>query len=89
MIWHIVGAGAAALTTFSFVPQIVKVIKTKSAKDVSLLTIAQLAAGVILWVVYGVYLKNAVIIIANFVTLITLAVLLFLCFHYDRLKDKS
>lgn len=86
MIWTIVGFSAATLTMFGFIPQILKAIKTKSAKDVSVITIVQLALGVSLWIVYGVHLKDPVIILANSVTLVTLIVLLFLYFTYARRK---
>ena len=87
MFWVILGSSAAILTMFSFVPQIFKVIKNKSAKDVSLLTIIQLAFGVSLWIIYGINLRNTIIIIANSVTLITLIILLFLYFNYGRQKQ--
>lgn len=80
MSWQVIGALAATLTMFSFIPQIVKVLKTKSAKDVSLITLLQLSLGVSLWIVYGVHLKDRIIIAANAVTLATLAVLLLLYF---------
>jgi len=54
MPWMMIGVAAAALTTFSFIPQIVKVVRHRSARDVSVITIVQLAAGVSLWVVYGI-----------------------------------
>ena len=87
MFWVILGSSAAILTMFSFVPQIFKVIKNKSAKDVSLLTIIQLAFGVSLWIIYGINLRNTIIIMANSVTLITLIILLFLYFNYGRQKQ--
>ena len=87
MFWVILGSTAATLTMFSFIPQIFKVIKTKSAKDVSLLTILQLSLGVSLWIIYGINLRNTIIIMANSVTLITLIILLFLYFNYGRQKQ--
>jgi MtN3 and saliva related transmembrane protein len=86
MAWELVGFGAAILTMFSFIPQIVKVIKTKSAKDVSALTLFQLACGASLWIVYGVYLHNMIIIIANTITLGSLIILLFLYACYRKEK---
>ena len=82
MFWTFIGACAATLTMFSFVPQIVKSLKTKSVKDVSPITLFQLSLGVFLWFIYGLYRKDPVIIIANIVTLITLAILIFLYFKY-------
>jgi len=87
MFWTIIGSAAATLTMFSFIPQIFKVIKTKSAKDVSVITLLQLSLGASLWAVYGVYLKNPIVITANCVTLVTIIILLFLYFRYGR-KNK-
>jgi MtN3 and saliva related transmembrane protein len=88
MLWSIIGSSAAILTMFSFIPQIIKVIKTKSAKDVSLVTLFQLSLGVSLWIVYGIYLKDIIIITANSVTLTTLIILLFLYFNYGRKSNE-
>jgi len=87
MFWTIIGSSAAVLTMFSFIPQIIKTMKTKSAKDVSLVTLFQLSLGVSLWIVYGIYLKDIIIITANSVTLTTLIILLFLYFNYGRQKQ--
>ena len=83
----IIGLAAAALTMFSFVPQIIKISGTKSAKDVSIVTILQLSGGVCLWIAYGFLQKDAIIILANTVTLASLIVILMLCSKYGR-KDK-
>jgi len=76
MFWETIGVLAAALTTFSFVPQIIKALRTKSVKDVSVTTIVQLSLGVSLWILYGIHLKNIIIISANAITLATLMILL-------------
>ncbi len=86
MLWTIIGFSAATLTMFSFVPQIIRTIQTKSVKDVSIVTLLQLSAGVLLWIAYGLHLKNIVIIVANFVTLISLIILLALCKVYRGVK---
>lgn len=74
---------------FSFIPQIIRTIQTKSVKDVSLATLLQLSAGVLLWIAYGLHLKNIAIIIANFVTLTSLIILLVLCRVYRCAKAKD
>jgi len=86
MIWSIIGSTAAFLTMFAFFPQIIKSLKTKSVKDVSLITLLQLSLGVFLWIVYGVCLKNVIIITANSVTLLSLVILLILYFFYGNKK---
>jgi len=89
MLWSIVGSSAALLTMFGFIPQIIKVLKTKSAKDVSLATLLGLSLGVSLWIAYGIHLKDAIIVTANSMTLITLIILLFLYLNYGGLKDEK
>ncbi|MDD2688655.1 MAG: SemiSWEET transporter [Candidatus Omnitrophica bacterium] len=84
MFWRFIGSSAAILTMFSFIPQIIKVVKTKSAKDVSLFTLLQLSLGVSLWIAYGLHLRNIIIITANSVTLFSLIVLLCFYFNYGR-----
>ncbi|MDD5583460.1 MAG: SemiSWEET family transporter [Candidatus Omnitrophica bacterium] len=88
MFWELIGFLAATLTMFSFIPQIVKVIKTKSAKDVSVLTLSQLALGASLWTVYGIHLHNVIIIMANTVTLGSLIIALFLYARYSKEKTQ-
>ncbi len=80
MIWTIIGLSAAALTTFSFVPQVIKTAKMKSAKDISLVTILQMSLGVTLWLVYGFARRDPIIILANGVTLIIL--IIFLAYYW-------
>ena len=82
MFWKIIGALAAILTMFGFLPQIAKIIKTKSAKDISLLAIIQFAIGVSLWMAYGFHLGDIIIIGANAITLLTLCAAFFLYFKY-------
>lgn len=84
MIWTLIGAMAAILTTFSFVPQIARSIRTRSVKDVSPVMLFQLSAGVLLWMIYGISRKDPIIILANAVTSISLLILIFLYFKYGR-----
>ena len=79
--WYALGAVAAALTSFGFVPQIVKMWRSKSVRDVSPIMIVQFIAGGSLWAVYGVHLDNWVIIAANLVSLTILIAALLLYFR--------
>ncbi|MBM3251215.1 MAG: hypothetical protein FJZ11_00335 [Candidatus Omnitrophica bacterium] len=81
-MWPIIGFSAACLTMFGFIPQIIKIYKTKSVKDVSLFTLFELSLGVSLWIAYGIHLQEASIIIANAVTLVTLIILLIFYFLF-------
>jgi MtN3 and saliva related transmembrane protein len=64
------GLVAGGLTTASFVPQVTKIWKTKSAKDVSLLMFIAFCVGVSLWLVYGFMKGEVAIIMTNAVTLV-------------------
>jgi MtN3 and saliva related transmembrane protein len=65
-----VGFIAGVLTTAAFIPQVVKVWKTRSARDISLGMYAILVSGIVLWLVYGLLLGSWPIILANILTLV-------------------
>jgi MtN3 and saliva related transmembrane protein len=89
MAWEIVGFAAAFLTMFGFLPQVIKIYRTKSVNDISLLAVVQFMVGVFLWLLYGLHLKNIVIIVANSVTLLILLVALALFLKYSCKPCKS
>jgi MtN3 and saliva related transmembrane protein len=66
----IVGLVAAACTTISFLPQALKVYRTKHTKDLSLPMYAIFSLGVFLWTCYGILLQSLPIVIANSATFI-------------------
>lgn len=65
-----IGYSAAFLTTIGFVPQFIKVVRTKKTKDISLWMYIILITGIFLWLTYGLIKNDWPIIIANIVTLI-------------------
>ena len=65
-----IGFIAAILTTVSFVPQVLKVWRTRSAKDISLGMYSLFTLGIAIWLVYGVLIDSWPVILANLVTLI-------------------
>jgi MtN3 and saliva related transmembrane protein len=70
------GMAAGALTTISFLPQLIKVIKTRSTHDISLGMFALFCTGVCLWLLYGIMLNEAPIILFNSITLVLAAAIL-------------
>lgn len=66
----IIGLVAGVLCTVSFLPQVVKVFKTKHTRDLSLVTFSMLSLGVFLWLIYGILIKEFPVIAANSATLI-------------------
>ena len=62
---EILGFTAATLTTSSFLPQVIKIWKTRSTKDISLSMYAVLSLGIFLWLLYGVFIRSWPVIGAN------------------------
>lgn len=65
-----VGSLGAVCTTAAFVPQVLQMWRTRSAKDVSLPMYLIFTTGVVCWLTYGIALTAWPIIIANIVTLV-------------------
>jgi MtN3 and saliva related transmembrane protein len=82
MIVTFLGFLAGTLTTISFLPQVIKTWKSKSAKDVSLEMFLIFCSGVFLWIVYGILVGDIPVIIANFVTFILASTILWLKLKY-------
>jgi MtN3 and saliva related transmembrane protein len=64
-----VGTTAAALTTLSFLPQVSKTWRTRSAADFSWIWLVAFAAGLFLWLIYGFAIASLPLIGANALTL--------------------
>jgi len=74
---NIIGLIAGAMGGISLFPQVLKVVKNKSTKDISREMFLLLAGSIFLWLVYGILLNNLPIIIANFFGLIQALIILF------------
>lgn len=73
----VLGLVAGGLTTISFLPQVVKTWKTRSAKDLSLVMFSVFCLGTALWLTYGILIASSPVIIANAVTLVLCSILLY------------
>ena len=73
----IIGLAAATMGGLALFPQVLKVLKTRSTKDISRGMIVILAGSIFLWLVYRILLSNLPIIIAIFFGLIQALVILF------------
>ncbi|HUP97183.1 MAG TPA: SemiSWEET transporter [Usitatibacter sp.] len=80
---NLIGLVAGFLTTIAFVPQVTKIWKSKSAKDVSLPTFLAFSLGVGLWIAYGVLKQEPPIIIWNVVTLALSAAIVVMKWRFD------
>ena len=79
-----IGTTAAFCTTLSFLPQLVRVWRRKSARDISLVMFLLFSFGLMCWIIYGVGIRSEPVIAANTVTLILTLAILALKFRYDR-----
>lgn len=61
----ILGLAAGTITSITFLPQVIQIWKTKSAKDLSLPMLLLLIFGVTMWLTYGIIVKDAAIIYTN------------------------
>ena len=83
-----IGIVAGVLTTLAFVPQVIRVWRTRSARDLSLASFAIFTAGVALWMLYGVAIEALPVIVANAVTLVLAAAILVMKLAFDRPKRR-
>ena len=68
-LWTLVGVLASASVVLSWVPQIVRILRTRSAEDISVGLPMLLIVGSALWVAYGVHLDDVIIMTVNSVVL--------------------
>ncbi|MDD5094736.1 MAG: PQ-loop domain-containing transporter [Dehalococcoidia bacterium] len=75
---------AGAFTTFSFIPQILRVFKLKSAREISLAFSASLLIGLLIWLGYGIAEGLFPVILWNAVAASLIITLLYAKFKYGR-----
>ena len=78
----ILGFFAGALTTMAFVPQVTKIWKSRSTKDISLGMYSAFVLGVFLWFLYGLFIKSYPVIIVNVVTFVLALIILIFKIRY-------
>lgn len=66
----ITGVAASMCMALSLVPQLVKVIRTQKAEDVSYLMLAVILAGSVLWIMYGIMRNDWIIIGSNILSIL-------------------
>jgi MtN3 and saliva related transmembrane protein len=77
-----IGYLAAILTTFSIIPQIMRVCRLKESRDISLWTISSLSAGILLWFIHGIVIGDLPVILANGASLLLSVLMLGLAVKY-------
>jgi MtN3 and saliva related transmembrane protein len=76
VIIEIIGYLALFCTTISFIPQVIELYRRKSAKDISTSMYIIYALGMILWLIYTIWIKAVPLIIGNVISLILAIIIL-------------
>lgn len=78
------GYSAGFITTLTFLPQVIKTYKEKSAKDISLNMFLIAATNEVMWIVYGALKNDMVIVLTNVVVLAMSLIMIFFKLRYGR-----
>ncbi|MCC6866117.1 MAG: SemiSWEET transporter [Ignavibacteria bacterium] len=78
----VLGLTAACLTTFAYLPQSIKAIKTRHTKDISFPMVIMLEIGLIIWLIYGILINSLPIIAANTVSIGFMTIILIMKVKY-------
>jgi MtN3 and saliva related transmembrane protein len=83
-IAELIGSLAGSCTTISLLPQLLRIWRAKSARDVSLAMFAVFSIGILLWLVYGIGVGSPAVIATNAASLLMAMAILGLSVHYQR-----
>lgn len=78
----LIGYIAACFTTFSLLPQILRIRRLREARDVSVSMPVMVSIGSVLWSVYGVVIGSVPVIAANGVALVIALTTIFFTVRY-------
>jgi len=80
----IIGVIASIFCAFSFLPQLIKIFKTKEVNDLSILMLIMLLLGLSCWIYYGVLHNDYIIIVSNAVSILINLLIVFLTYWYKK-----
>jgi len=84
LIFEILGTAGSLTLCASAIPQIVKTYKTKSSGDLSIMYLGTLMLGLMLLMVYSIYVRDFVFIFGNTLAISSTGVMIFLWFKYKK-----
>lgn len=84
-----VGSLAGSLTTLSFLPQVIRVYKLKTAHDLSYGYLGMFATGVFAWFIYGVLIRSVPVITTNLVTLALVVAIIVMKWYFERRTSRG
>ncbi|HEY9007594.1 SemiSWEET family sugar transporter [Ohtaekwangia sp.] len=84
MLTEVIGIGAGACTALSLLPQLIKIIRDKQARDISLFYLIVLLAGLSLWIWYGILRDDMPIIVTNVTSIVLNIAIIILGIRYKK-----
>ncbi len=80
-----IGLAAGTLTTLSFAPQLLRILKRRSAADISYAALLSFIVGIGLWLWYGILIHSLSVMLANGVSIVlNLSILILKIVHHER-----
>ncbi|MFD1000243.1 SemiSWEET family sugar transporter [Ohtaekwangia kribbensis] len=84
MSTEIIGIAAGICTAISLLPQLIKIIREKEARNISLFYLVILLAGLSLWIWYGILREDLPIIATNITSIVLNIAIIILGIRYKR-----
>lgn len=81
---QLLGMAAGSISAITFLPQVIKTWRTKSAGDISLLMFTFATISVLMWLAYGIILRDIPIIYTNSLVLICSLIMLYFKFRFRK-----
>jgi MtN3 and saliva related transmembrane protein len=81
---EILGLAAGTISSITFLPQVIRIWQTKSAKDLSAPMLFLLILGVSMWLAYGIIIKNTPVIYTNSMVLLMSFIMLFFKWKFNK-----
>lgn len=80
---EVIGYVAGTLTTLAFIPQVIHVFRTRSSEDLSWWWLSMSVAGIFLWMLYGVTIRNYPMTLFNVITLLLIGSICFAKYKFE------
>jgi MtN3 and saliva related transmembrane protein len=81
---ELIGLLAGSCTTISLLPQLLRIWRSKSARDISLAMFTVFGIGILLWLVYGISVRSPAVIATNAASLLLVLAILALSVRYQH-----
>ena len=85
----LIGIVASFLTATASIPQLLKIIRSRKANDISRVMVAALVVGLGLWVCYGLLKSDWIIVVANSIPCAVNTAIFIASFCYDRKNTEA